>query len=79
MGFGAHQLDLQQLREEFAALAPLHQLATPVAVMFELLLDLLVVTTRLRILDQLQNCLAERLFAAVAGDLAEGVVDTRMR
>src|SRR5690606_12342813 len=71
----AHRIELQPLWIQFTVLAGFHQLALPAAMLYQLLMDLLVLKTRLMGADQANHTLTEDFFAAISGHLAKGLID----
>src|SRR5690606_31439812 len=71
----AHHVELQPLRVELAVLARLGQLAAPAAMHLQLLTDQLILAAGVAAADQGCHTAPEDLLLAVAGDLAEGLVD----
>ncbi len=70
-----HHVELQPLRVELAVLAGVHQFALPAAALLQLLADQVVLAAALAGAVDLHHRVAKHLVAAVAGNVAEGLVD----
>ncbi|MCY1538289.1 hypothetical protein D9M68_738210 [compost metagenome] len=71
----AHHIELQPLRVQLAVLARLDQFALPAIALLQFQADELVLAARLAAADQGRDVLADHFFLAIAGDLAERLVD----